>query len=128
MLRKIIDRVNDSDERIEVELVEPENFNQHHVVNFIEEIDDNIVIWVKDFGRYIVKSEEVVVDESLGKCIKVKLDTSLDESRFYARDGVDPYFNRENYDPEDDFNYDYLLQIKKIVEVDFIDEIEKGGA
>lgn len=128
MLRKIIDRVNDSDERIEVELVEPENFYQHHVVNFIEEIDNNIVIWVKDFGRYIVKSEEVVVDESLGKCIKVKLDASLDEARFYSRDGVDPYFNRENYDPEDDFNYDYLLQIKKIVEVDFIDEIEKGEA
>lgn len=126
MLRKIIDRVNNSDERIEIELVEHEKFYQYHVVNNVEEIDGKLHIWVKDFGKYVIESEEVVVDESLGKCIKVKLNKSLDEDRFYSRDGVDPYFNRANYNPEDDFNYEYLLQIKKIVEVNFVEEIEKG--
>lgn len=126
MLRKIIDRVNNSDERIEIELVEQENFYQHHVINNVEEIDGKLHIWVKDFGEFVIESEEVVVDESLGKCIKVKLDRSLDEDRFYSRDHIDPYFNKENYDPADDFNYEYLIQVEKIVEVNFIEEIEKG--
>lgn len=127
MLRKFLDRGVNSEERIEVELVEPENFYTHHIVNHIEEVDDKIFIYVKDFGKYEVTKSEVVVDESLGKCIKVTLDRSLDAERFYDREYVDPYFNGENYNPEDDFVYDYLLRISKILEVNFVEEMERSN-
>lgn len=126
MLRKIIDRVNSTDERIEIGLVDKNDSYSYHPINHIEEIDDCMYIFIKDIGGYAVKREEVVVDEKIGKCIKVELEGSLDEIKFYSRDHIDPYFNKENYDPADDFNYEYLIQVEKIVEVNFIEEIEKG--
>lgn len=126
MLGKIIDRINSTDERIEIGLVDKNDSYSYHPINHIEEFDDCICIFIKDIGGFAVKSEEVVVDEKIGKCIKVELEGSLDEIKFYSRDYIDPYFNKENYDPTDDFNYEYLIQVEKIVEVNFIEEIEKG--